>query len=123
MAWVGLERYGYLEDAQRLAYRFLYMYVHSICGLLARLTGLYQDDHRLRRLQWRCPGEGERLAARQVFRKRLHGCYAVRCSQAVSLGRRRVWQPGYRLQDGAKRGLRLDERSVLWSARVHRRSY
>uniref|UniRef100_D8QIA1 Trehalase n=2 Tax=Schizophyllum commune (strain H4-8 / FGSC 9210) TaxID=578458 RepID=D8QIA1_SCHCM len=25
MAWVGLERYGYLEDAQRLAYRFLYM--------------------------------------------------------------------------------------------------
>lgn len=26
MAWVGLERYGYLEDAQRLAYRFLYMW-------------------------------------------------------------------------------------------------
>ena len=25
MAWVGLERYGYLEDAQRLSYRFLYM--------------------------------------------------------------------------------------------------
>ncbi|KAL5504241.1 NTH1_2 [Sanghuangporus vaninii] len=25
MAWVGLERYGYLEDSQRLAYRFLYM--------------------------------------------------------------------------------------------------
>lgn len=25
MLWVGLERYGYLEDAQRLAYRFLYM--------------------------------------------------------------------------------------------------
>ncbi|KAH9998930.1 glycoside hydrolase family 37 protein [Russula vinacea] len=25
MTWVGLERYGYLEDAQRLAYRFLYM--------------------------------------------------------------------------------------------------
>ena len=25
MAWVGLERYGYIEDAQRLAYRFLYM--------------------------------------------------------------------------------------------------
>ncbi|KAI0833631.1 trehalase-domain-containing protein [Trametes gibbosa] len=25
MAWVGLERYGYLEDAQRLAYRFMYM--------------------------------------------------------------------------------------------------
>ena len=27
MAWVGLERYGYLEEAQRLAYRFLYMCV------------------------------------------------------------------------------------------------
>lgn len=27
MAWVGLERYGYLEEAQRLAYRFLYMFV------------------------------------------------------------------------------------------------
>jgi len=27
MAWVGLERYGYLEEAQRLAYRFLYMLV------------------------------------------------------------------------------------------------
>lgn len=33
MAWVGLERYGYLEDAQRLAYRFLYMYVPSILWL------------------------------------------------------------------------------------------
>jgi hypothetical protein len=27
MTWVGLERYGYLEEAQRLAYRFLYMFV------------------------------------------------------------------------------------------------
>ncbi|KAI0707226.1 trehalase-domain-containing protein [Earliella scabrosa] len=25
MTWVGLERYGYLEDAQRLAYRWIYM--------------------------------------------------------------------------------------------------
>ncbi|TFK74113.1 glycoside hydrolase family 37 protein [Pluteus cervinus] len=25
MTWVGLERYGYLDEAQRLAYRFLYM--------------------------------------------------------------------------------------------------
>ncbi|TFK62394.1 hypothetical protein BDN72DRAFT_777098, partial [Pluteus cervinus] len=25
MTWVGLERYGYLGEAQRLAYRFLYM--------------------------------------------------------------------------------------------------
>jgi len=29
MAWVGFERYGYLEDAQRLAYRFLYMCVFT----------------------------------------------------------------------------------------------
>ncbi|CAK5269700.1 unnamed protein product [Mycena citricolor] len=29
MAWVGLERYGYLEEAQRLAYRFLYMMTTS----------------------------------------------------------------------------------------------
>jgi neutral trehalase len=29
MTWVGLERYGYLEDAQRLAYRFLYMCVFT----------------------------------------------------------------------------------------------
>ena len=27
MTWVGLERYGYLDEAQRLAYRFLYMFV------------------------------------------------------------------------------------------------
>lgn len=25
MAWVGFERYGRVEDAQRLAYRWLYM--------------------------------------------------------------------------------------------------
>lgn len=30
MTWVGLERYGYLEDAQRLSYRFLYMCVTFI---------------------------------------------------------------------------------------------
>ena len=40
MAWVGLERYGYLEDAQRLAYRFLYMYVlfHAQVSRSRRLT-------------------------------------------------------------------------------------
>ena len=27
MAWVGLERYGFLDDAARLAYRWVYMYV------------------------------------------------------------------------------------------------
>lgn len=41
MAWVGLERYGYLEEAQRLAYRFLYMFVilNSISDF--RLTFLF----------------------------------------------------------------------------------
>ena len=34
MAWVGLERYGYLEEAQRLAYRFLYMCVPRHCILI-----------------------------------------------------------------------------------------
>lgn len=27
MAWVGLERYGFLDDSARLAYRWIYMYV------------------------------------------------------------------------------------------------
>lgn len=27
MAWVGLERYGFLEDSARLAYRWIYMWV------------------------------------------------------------------------------------------------
>ena len=30
MTWVGLERYGYLEEGQRLAYRFLYMFVYRL---------------------------------------------------------------------------------------------
>ena len=30
MAWVGLERYGYLDEAQRLAYRFTYMFVSLV---------------------------------------------------------------------------------------------
>lgn len=25
MAWVGLERYGFIEEASRLAYRWIYM--------------------------------------------------------------------------------------------------
>jgi neutral trehalase len=29
MTWVGMERYGFQEDAQRLAYRWIYMYVNS----------------------------------------------------------------------------------------------
>jgi hypothetical protein len=42
MAWVGLERYGYLEEAQRLAYRFLYMFVKTPqLGLLPLLTSIY----------------------------------------------------------------------------------
>ena len=36
MTWVGLERYGYLEEAQRLAYRFLYMYVTLLLSTLNR---------------------------------------------------------------------------------------
>lgn len=38
MAWVGLERYGYLEEAQRLAYRFLYMFVILSPISYSRLT-------------------------------------------------------------------------------------
>ncbi len=34
MTWVGLERYGYLEEAQRLAYRFLYMFVYPIFSVI-----------------------------------------------------------------------------------------
>lgn len=30
LAWIGLERYGYSEDAARIAYRWLYMYVFCI---------------------------------------------------------------------------------------------
>ena len=50
MAWVGLERYGYLDDAQRLAYRFLYMYVpHSFDPTVNHHTRC-QDDNCIRRL-------------------------------------------------------------------------
>ena len=38
MAWVGLERYGYLEDTQRLAYRWLYMYVAFIPRLIPQIA-------------------------------------------------------------------------------------
>ena len=38
MAWVGLERYGYLEDAQRLAYRWLYMYAALITRLISQIA-------------------------------------------------------------------------------------
>jgi hypothetical protein len=38
MTWVGLERYGYLEDAQRLSYRFLYMSVYTVTQILTELT-------------------------------------------------------------------------------------
>ena len=41
MTWVGLERYGYLEDAQRLAYRWLYMWVSSYLHCATNLTGLF----------------------------------------------------------------------------------
>lgn len=35
LAWCGLERYGYIEDAQRLAYRWLYMCVLSSAALVS----------------------------------------------------------------------------------------
>lgn len=38
MTWVGLERYGYLEDAQRLSYRFLYMCVTLLRLIRTELT-------------------------------------------------------------------------------------
>ena len=50
MAWVGLERYGYLEDAQRLAYRWLYMcvlFVAMVCATCltarSRMTTAFVD--------------------------------------------------------------------------------
>jgi neutral trehalase len=42
MAWVGLERYGYLEDAQRLAYRFLYMYVLFFYPIMEFADSIWQ---------------------------------------------------------------------------------
>ena len=51
MTWVGLERYGYLEEAQRLAYRFLYMFVLP-CRCTNHDITYLQDDYRFRRLQW-----------------------------------------------------------------------
>ena len=50
MTWVGLERYGYLEDAQRLAYRWIYMYVteSSMHAYTSDLWESEQDDDRVR---------------------------------------------------------------------------
>jgi len=50
MIWVGLERYGYLEEAQRLAYRFLYMSVLlSLVGInMNPALRISQDDHSIR---------------------------------------------------------------------------
>lgn len=48
LAWCGLERYGYAQDAQRLAYRWLYMYIlrSLLCrvrtdAFLCRLTSAF----------------------------------------------------------------------------------
>lgn len=40
MAWCGLERYGYIEEAQRVAYRWLFMCVayHHRSGAILTLT-------------------------------------------------------------------------------------
>ena len=50
MIWVGLERYGYLEEAQRLAYRFLYMSVlFFLVGIaMNQILRISQDDHSVR---------------------------------------------------------------------------
>lgn len=48
MAWVGLERNGYLEDAQRLAYRFLYMWVSRSLHYGYAHSKSMQDDYGLR---------------------------------------------------------------------------
>jgi neutral trehalase len=48
MTWVGLERYGYLEDAQRLAYRWVYMYV-PLPLTIAMHNEVLQDDNGFRR--------------------------------------------------------------------------
>jgi len=50
MAWVGLERYGYLEEAQRLAYRFLYMMTTAFVdfnGVVPEKVRLTSQDNRL----------------------------------------------------------------------------
>ena len=44
MCWVGLERYGYLDEAQRLAYRFLYMSVVFPLLTLCILIKFQDDD-------------------------------------------------------------------------------
>ena len=49
MIWVGLERYGYLDEAQRLAYRFLYMLVQRLTCHRYQ-THFTQDDNCIRRL-------------------------------------------------------------------------
>lgn len=49
MTWVGLERYGYLEEAQRLAYRFLYMMTTAFVDF----NGVVPEKVRPRRLTLR----------------------------------------------------------------------
>jgi len=55
MTWVGLERYGYLEEAQRLAYRFLYMMTTAFVdfnGVVPEKVRLMSQDNRLHLLRF-----------------------------------------------------------------------
>lgn len=56
MTHVGLERYGYLEEAQRLAYRFLYMSSYPFQQMKQLVHD--QDDRGFRGLQWCRAREG-----------------------------------------------------------------
>lgn len=101
MAWVGLERYGYLEDAQRLAYRFLYMMTtafvdfngvvpEKVCTIFELLVVVV---------------EPEMTSGAMILCVRV-----VRRSEAVSSCGRRVRKPRCRLQNGPPRRVWLDER-------------
>ncbi len=75
MAWVGLERYGRLEDAQRLAYRWLYMMTTAFVDF----NGVVPEKVSV---------------APIVMNIRSEGLSTVRCCKALSHGGRRVWKSG-----------------------------
>lgn len=95
MAWVGLERYGFIEEASRLAYRWVYLMTVAFVdfnGVVPEKVGGVS-----------C-GEERGSEARLIIYSP-----SVRCRQALSHGRRRVWKPGDRLQVWAQGGLRVDQ--------------
>lgn len=94
MTWVGLERYGYLEEAQRLAYRFLYMYVAPEVFLMirsnfhCRMTVAFVD------FNGTVPEKVGFVITNDTSFSVLTGSLCtVRRSQAFSHGRCRVWKP------------------------------